>query len=371
MILDRLPRTATAAGRERDQAETQSRRPHAPSVPRVHARFQPLGLMIHRMRWIALLVLAAACGDNVPAIPFESYATARRHAECERQVRCGLFATIDACEAYTYLIPDHSLEAAIADGRVVYSEAAALRCTNALAAITCDGGTAEARDEPEVCAGVFRGTRATGASCAFDAECASQRCMQAVCDPSTCCPGMCVEQSTGAIGSSCALDRDCNIGAYCALDHTCHALGKTGESCFRDSQCAAALGCVATTNPGVCGPLAPTGAACPDGKCALIGERCDATMKCVADGLPGSSCSRDSDCSPTGYCSAGSCADLPHAGMPCTSRCSGDAWCDVTTQMCRDRKNDNAPCGTDFECITGYCAEGVAFDYCAERPVCS
>lgn len=201
------------------------------------------------MRSIALLLLAAACGDNLPAIPFESYAAARRQAECERQVRCGLFATLDACEAYTYLIPDHSLEAAIADGRVIYSELAALRCTKALAAITCDGGTSEARDEPEVCAGVFRGTRATGTACAFDAECATDRCMQTGCDPATCCPGTCVAQSSGALGAACSLDRDCNAAAFCALDHTCHALGHTGDSCFRDSQCADGLGCVTPPSP--------------------------------------------------------------------------------------------------------------------------
>jgi len=323
------------------------------------------------MQWIALIVLVSACGDNVPAIPFEGYAQARRHAECERQVRCGLFASLDACEAYTYLIPDHSLEAGIADDRVIYSEGAALRCTKALASITCDGGTMEARDEPQACAGVYRGTLATGSTCAFDAECASNRCMLSGCDPATCCAGMCVAQSSGAVGSACALDRDCDATAYCALDHTCHALGTAGASCFRDSQCGDGLGCVTTTNPGTCRPLAATGAACPDGKCALVGDHCDATkMTCVPDGLAGSSCSGDTDCSPTGYCNAGSCADLPEAGMACTFRCAGDAWCDVTVNMCRDRKNDNTPCGTDNECITGYCAEGVAYDYCAERPVC-
>lgn len=56
--------------------------------------------------------------------------------------------------------------------------------------------------------------------------------------------------------------------------------------------------------------------------------------------------------------------------MPCTFRCTGDAWCDASTQLCHERKNDNTPCGTDNECITGYCAEGAAFDDCAERPVC-
>ena len=324
----------------------------------------------HRMRRIALLVLAMSCGDNVPAIPFESYATARRHAECEREVRCGLFATLDACEAYTYLIPDRSLEAAVADGRVVYSELAALRCTKALASITCDGGTTEARDEPAACAGVFRGTLATATSCAFDAECATQRCMQPVCDPSTCCPGTCVAQGTGAIASACTLDRDCNVSAYCGLDHTCHTLGSNGDTCYRDTQCADGLGCVTTTNPGICRPLAASGAACPFGKCALVGEHCGAAMTCVPYLSAGEPCTQDADCSPMGNCTAGVCAELPDVGMPCTLRCAGDAWCDFTAHVCRARLPNTTPCGGDIDCETGYCAEGDTFDYCADRPVC-
>ena len=322
------------------------------------------------MRSIALLVLMAACGDNLPAVPFESYAAARRHAECERQVRCGLFSTLDACEAYTYLIPDRSLEKAIADGRVVYSEDAALRCIHTLSAVTCDGSTGAARDEPEPCAGVFRGTLEIGATCAFDAECATDRCMQTGCDPSTCCAGACVPQGPNAVGSACTLDRDCARTAYCALDRTCHALGNDGATCYRDAECADGLGCVIATNPGICRPLAASGTACPYGRCALVGERCNSAATCEPYARAGDSCWQDTDCSPSGFCDAGTCANLPGPGMPCTRRCEGAAYCDASVQQCRARKENSAPCAADFECATGYCAEAEPYDFCSDRPVC-
>jgi hypothetical protein len=56
--------------------------------------------------------------------------------------------------------------------------------------------------------------------------------------------------------------------------------------------------------------------------------------------------------------------------MPCTFRCAADAWCDPMSHVCMARLEMNAPCGTDNQCVTGYCAEGVAFDFCNVRPVC-
>jgi hypothetical protein len=152
----------------------------------------------------------------------------------------------------------------------------------------------------------------------------------------------------------------------------CHPLAKSGETCYRDAQCDYGLGCVTQTNPGVCRPLAESGEPCPFGRCALIGDRCDATAGCVAYGVAGTPCTADAECSPTGYCdmNTGVCADLPHVGMPCSLRCSGDAWCDASSHVCMARLEMNAPCSTDNQCITGYCAEGAAYDFCDVRPVC-
>jgi len=324
------------------------------------------------VRWLLLVGFLSACGDNVAAVSFDSYASRRRAAECERQVRCGLFATLDECEAYTFLIPDQNLEAAIADHRVTYSELQALRCIDALAKRTCDEGTREARFEPDACAHVFLGTIATGASCAIASECATGRCMQPACDPSTCCAGTCATAALSPIGGACALDADCTSDAACGLDHACHALGNDGDTCYRDSQCNDGLGCVTQTNPGLCRPLAANAAACPYGICAPIGQHCDAHMTCARDGLSGDACDRNADCAPTNFCDTtrGVCAALPAAGMPCTVRCTGDAWCDVAASLCRPRLEKAAPCGTDSQCLTGYCAEGAAYDYCADRPVC-
>lgn len=324
------------------------------------------------MRWLLLLGIVTACGDNIPAIPFQDFAVRRRAADCEREVRCGLFSSADACAAYTYPITDESLVAAVADGRVHYNELAALNCVAALPKVSCDTGTHEARIEPAACIQALAGTLHDGDACAFDTECMSRQCMQTNCDPATCCPGTCVAVQPTAVGGACATDPDCVAGAYCGPDHQCHALGAAGETCYADSQCADGLGCITTTNPGTCRPLAASGETCQFGRCAQLGEHCGGAMTCVAVGLAGAPCSADSDCSPRGWCDPATtaCAELPDVGMQCTARCAGDAWCNLTTHTCAARLTNAKPCNTDNQCATGYCAEGPVLDACADRPVC-
>jgi hypothetical protein len=324
------------------------------------------------MRWLVLFGLIAGCGDNIAAIPYEQYAGARRQAECERLVRCGLFADLAACDAYSYPLPDLNLDAAIADQRVRYDGVAAQQCIDAISALTCDGGSPEARSFPEWCQRIFTGTAEAGDACAFDSECESRHCEQEACDPSMCCPGTCVGDGPSIENGPCRADPDCVAGTACGLDHVCHALAKAGDTCYRDAQCDYGLGCITQTNPGICRPLAAPGDACPFSRCALIGDRCDATAGCTPYGIAGAACSTDSECTPTGICdtSVGQCAALPDVGMPCTFRCAADAWCDPMSHVCMARLEMNAPCGTDNQCVTGYCAEGVAFDFCNVRPVC-
>jgi hypothetical protein len=324
------------------------------------------------MRWLVVFGLLAACGDNIAAIPYDQYAAARRQADCDRLVRCGVFANAAACAAYSYPLPDDNLDAAIQAGRVQYNAVAAARCIDAITTMTCDAGTAEARLLPDSCDKIFTGTAASGAACAFDSECESRHCEQDACDPSMCCRGTCVGDGPSTAGGPCRADPDCVEGTACDLDHVCHALAKAGESCYRDAQCEYGLGCVTQTNPGVCRPLASTGDACPFGRCAWIGDRCDPNAGCTPYGVAGDACAADSECSPAGFCdtSAGRCADLPDVGMPCMLRCAGEAWCDVTSHVCMARLEMNAPCSTDNQCVTGYCAEGAVYDFCNVRPVC-
>jgi hypothetical protein len=324
------------------------------------------------MRWLVLLVFASACGDNIAAISFEDFASRKRAAECERQVRCGLFSTPEACMAYIYMLPDPSLAAAIADGRVRYDELAALNCLAAVSKISCDSGTREARIEPAACTEALAGTAADGDTCAFDTECMSRHCSQPDCDPATCCAGVCAAFSPAKIDEACGFNGDCVSDAYCGVDHLCHALGNAGDTCYSDAQCGYALGCVTATNPGLCVPLAAHGAPCPDGRCAALGDHCGPGSVCVADGRPGEACSTDSDCSPTAWCdpSTRMCAELPDVGMPCIHRCVGAAWCDPMRLVCQPRLPDGEPCSADNLCASNFCGEGPVFDPCAEPPVC-
>src|SRR4051794_1985472 len=130
------------------------------------------------MRWLLLFGLLVGCGDNIAAIPYEQYAGARREADCDRMVRCGLFADAAACDAYSYVLPDHDLDAAIADHRIRYDAVTAQECIDAIATLSCDAGTEEVRQQPDTCDRIFQGTLASGAACAFDGECGSRHCEQ-------------------------------------------------------------------------------------------------------------------------------------------------------------------------------------------------
>ncbi|HUJ59623.1 MAG TPA: hypothetical protein VLX92_14055 [Kofleriaceae bacterium] len=320
-------------------------------------------------RRIAAVLALAACGSK-PSIKYDDYAAEQLAAQCKRLVRCGLFDTADACAAFFKLLPDTSMAAAIAEGKVRYDGEAASDCTSALAAITCDGTSAAARQPPKACTSVFTGTVATGDTCAFDAECASDICLvdSSSCDGTTCCDGACADAGVVAIGGTCKVSAQCVTGAYCTIDQTCAALGQDGDSCFVDAQCDVGLGCDLATNPGLCHVFAAEGAPCTSG-CAEIGDTCKAGT-CVAVGLPGDPCTTAADCSPDGVCDAsGMCADAPDIGMPCVGFCAADAWCDATSGTCKALFADATFCDTNNQCQSDYCQEGEV-DTCIEPLVC-
>ncbi len=316
-------------------------------------------------------VVLSAC-SSAPSIPFSEFAARKLEAQCTRYVSCGVFESDAACQAYFFLIPDTSLAAAVGAKTVRYDGVSAKRCVDAVAKLSCDGTSAEARTPPAACVKVFTGTIAAGDACALDLECKVGSCVptSATCDPSMCCDATCAIGAPAAIGEMCHVDLDCATGAYCGTDHLCHALGQDNDTCVVDAQCDVGLGCIDTTFPGLCHPLAGDGEACPYGRCADIGDACIGGI-CVPAGLAGAPCTGPGDCSSTETCdtAAGLCADLPDVGAACSGRCEGDAFCDPNGQ-CAARLDNTTPCNADSECITGYCAEGAVFDACDDRPVC-
>jgi hypothetical protein len=326
---------------------------------------------------IGALAVFGACKNA--SVRLEDVDTEALRARCERFTRCGLFTDQDACEAYFRIVVDVNRQPAIDAGLVRYDGEAARRCDDAIAAMTCDGTSREARVPPADCAKIFVGTVADGDACQDDTECASARCNRdfSQCDAQACCMGTCANTQRSAVGDQCNDTRDCVADTSCGQDHLCHALGGVGADCFVDNQCDYGLGCTGTSFPKTCTKAATLGNTCPDKLCAEIGSVCNAAGTCVAAGLPGGSaaCASDVDCSIYALCDLTShlCVGFPTLGMACDAHgCAGNAYCDLTVVpgVCRDPLASKSPCVTDLDCASDFCYDGPVFEECEDRKVC-
>lgn len=328
-----------------------------------------------RVVWLTLVV-ATACSS--PSIRLEDLDAEAQEAKCARLVRCGLFASAEACDAYFRSPPVSSLGPAEAAGRLGFDGAAAKQCEDALAAEGCDPTSREVRVVPDACSRMFRGRVADGAPCSFDQECASSRCDLPTCGDGVCCVGTCGStRLRGHAGDVCDRTSEC-IDGYCDADHTCHALGAAGASCTSDAQCDYGLACeqASPSLPGQCAKLPHLGELCPYQRCGDLNLVCDASMHCVAIGLPGAPCTAHRDCSPFAECDMTNhvCIDLPTLGMPCDVACAGEAWCDFENQptlgTCTVPQPNGTPCDEADKCASQNCKPGPIFASCQDYPVC-
>ncbi|MBS1121877.1 MAG: Tryptophan synthase alpha chain [Deltaproteobacteria bacterium] len=326
-------------------------------------------------RPLVVLALLYGCGDNLTGTPLDQLDAEADRVRCERLVRCGLFADDGSCDGFFRLRPDLDLTAAIAAGVVRYDGASASQCHDALATISCDTSARDARIQPRACTQMFSGTLDDDAPCSLDEECSSGTCSIPVC-PELCCTGTCREvRPIAKVDEPCELDLDCVPDTFCGKDLACHPLVAEGGLCDDDRECDYHLGCIGPSDlmAGNCRALPLVGESCPYLRCAELGAVCDASHVCVAVGLPGAPCTSGDDCSPVARCDAdaGVCTEVPRLGEACTFACAGESFCDVMgSQTCVAPRADTEPCFSDFECASLYCAEGPAFDACAERPLC-
>jgi hypothetical protein len=322
------------------------------------------------MRWLALVVLVG-CGGG---LDFDDYAAAADDARCTYLVRCGLFPDQAACRAYLERrrLEPRSLAAAIDAGKTRYDGEAAEACLAALASASCSA--AHEPGEPDVCDAIFTGTGGDGAACAFDAECASNRCVVPACGMA-CCLGTCGPPRTpAAIGQSCA-STACEAGTFCNVDQQCQALLGPGAACDDSSQCAYGLGCAGTLLDaiGTCKVLPALGQPCPELVCGDIGAVCSAGGTCVAAGLPGDPCASAADCSFYYTCDGAQCVAYPTRGQSCTSLCSDDSWCDRPSTepgTCAAPKPDGSACQLSSECQSRYCDRSGTTGTCIVPPLC-
>lgn len=216
-------------------------------------------------------------------------------------------------------------------------------------------GQVRAVEEYE-CKGV-RIELADGSKCAVDASCASDSCVEGVCND-------CGSRGCG-LGESCNRDKDCAEGTCaaglcsdCAKDGSCPALTR----CDADDQCGSGA-CVDNLAPssvdypvgcGKCDSDADCGGfegACAEGECLLcpqspLGQHCG-------------ECEQDADCGEAkaclkGFCSACRTSDDCAEGEACRYQDRFDALSRVcTSEVGSQALPQGALCESDEECKSG------------------
>jgi hypothetical protein len=203
------------------------------------------------------------------------------------------------------------------------TDAHLLACLNARAAASCESiflGLPTGECTP------VAGTRATGAQCYADAQCASLICSIGIAIP-TC--GVC--SSGKASGAACSADVDCEGLLYC-VNGVCGELRGLASACASNADCVGAFTCVSN----VCAAPLALGAACTgDADCGLEAS-CVAGI-CQQDQLVelGETCGPIggggyAQCAGQPVCGGGRCVLPPSVGQNCTANgpaCTGQDRC--------------------------------------------
>ena len=196
-------------------------------------------------------------------------------------------------------------------------------------------------------------TQCRNASCTNGVETFASSCngagscpaaVTASCSPYVCGPTSCL--------TTCASDADCVSSDYCGggLPGTCLPKQALGQSCSANNQCASAF-----CTDGVCCTSACNGGGCDRcnlagsvGTCTIASSGFAGNPSCspyVCNGTSAAcptSCTSDSNCISTDYCSNGQCVQKVQQGQACSS---------------------NAQCQTGF-CVDGVCCNSACGGQC-------
>ncbi len=331
-----------------------------------------------------LLLVALGCSSSSTAL--SDLTEALHQARCDHLTRCGTSPDETICLALARLapdlrvVPDVSVQGAIAAHKIRYDGHRASQCVAAIAAQSCEVTAHDVRVLASACVEMFTGTLAGGERCSIDAECASATCeLPGDCPERACCVGSCrAAQAAGAAGAACAKDHDCDKGLVCGLSQTCLEPAGQDAPCDLDRDCQDGLAClgVAANVRGACKPLPALHEPCPYQRCGSENLRCDdATHTCVTLGVVGDACAKFSDCAFGLACETAShtCRVYPTLGMPCDSTCTGDAFCaidDSGSGTCMPLLANGSPCNGNQQCVSAFCEDGPVFRSCIDPYVC-
>jgi len=321
-------------------------------------------------------------------IPVDELRASFHDAWCSYLVRCGELPDLDTCARALLHQPfpvSRGDVAAVLVGRARFDAAAAEQCFARIAAATCDRTDDDLRPNgdgtdsvfsatanPDVCAGIVRGTVADGGRCSVGAECASRDCYTLLEDCSmACCIGTCGDTHAPlAPGEPCESNRDTCVDGFCAIPelfgtNRCATRVPQGGTCHAGAwdECEQGLACVTSTGFPMmtCQPLPTVGQPCPGGLCRDDGTVCHSSGVCAAAGLTGDACVNNLDCSAFYACDrTGHCAPVV-AGAACSggehTSCFDDGMvCDFT---CMPLAPEGAPCGSQTGRQSRLCASGL------------
>jgi hypothetical protein len=306
------------------------------------------------MRSLVVAMMIAGCGGS--GVDAKDYISASVNATCDYETRCGLFPDTASClEFFNPNYNDVMFFAELDMGLVHYDPAKAEECINDVRNAPCDTTSMDSRVRPAACNSLITGATATGDTCVSNEQCQSTACSKpngAV----ACGSGTCVATTAlGKLGEPCAT-RACDSGLVCDNTKTCAMLYTEGMACAGNDQCNYGLACDAIPT-GFCRQAPKIGDACPDHLCAEIGAYCATDGRCTALGLSGAACTSTQQCSPYYPCNmtTGTCQAYPITGQPCAAGCSDGSYCDTSTMICTARLADGAACTQGYSCQSETC----------------
>lgn len=339
------------------------------------------------------------------ALEFSDFFLAAEQTYCDWAVRCGGFASAEACDAaefFEVMYPRNLLASGYFDGgesgvaveyllashaagRIVFDAEAAAVCLAYVEARGCLEPGTYAPSEAEIagqaaCEAVMHGAMVANGPCLLSLECAAEDDARVVCGfaptcSDACCVGGCRTLTTAPIGTPCTNQTRCAEGSYCARDPdlgtftTCSALRPIGAACQDGNECAADSFC--DFNAGKCAGLVGEGESCvafgsascmPGLYCADPGFVDEG--RCYAYAPLGGSCLNDwyDGCNELGaICDqeATLCVAGPTAGQPCQDgSCAPSASCDWNTDLCVAAAGEGEPCGQGVECAGALRCDG-------------
>ncbi len=215
------------------------------------------------------------------------------------------------------------------------------KCAAALSATACGGSST-----PDECK-TPAGTLTDGTACDDSSQCKSSYCKKSTTTTTTDAGTSSETADCGVCAATIAAGGDCDLTGEtrCAPDTTCIPSGTTGT----------AGKCTTGVKNDVGGACGASGTGCKSGL------SCDfKTLKCVAPGGAGATCSSTSDCQqPDLACVAKVCKARVGDGAACTSsaECQAQLGCNPTTHVCGKRPNAKGgePCTSFTVCDTGSC----------------